>query len=215
MSMNKLGRLLIVDDEVELTTALCDGLTKRGYETTGVTSGKDGLEAIRSGSFDLLLTDLMMPDLDGIALLKAVLEIDPHLVGIIMTGQGTVQTAVEAMQTGAYDYVLKPFKLDKLLRVLNRALEMRRLRLDNIHLRDSLAIYELCQAIAHTLDTDPLPSRTADAVIQQLEAGGVSRELIAKTANRMSELLHTLLRYSSAGTTDPCADCSDPKFEAR
>jgi DNA-binding response OmpR family regulator len=185
MPMHKFGRLLIVDDEIELTTALCDGLKKRGYEATGVTCGNDGLEAIKSGSFDLLLTDLMMPDLNGIALLKTAIEIDPHIIGIIMTGQGTVQTAVEAMRIGAYDYVLKPFKLDKLLPVLTRALEVRRLRLDNVQLRETLAIYELCQAIAHTLDMDTLLNKTAEAVLQQLEADEVSIMLPAKESDEL------------------------------
>ena len=71
----------------------------------------------------------MMPEMDGIALLRAALDIDPDLVGIIMTGQGTIATAVEAMKVGALDYILKPFKLSVILPVLARALAMRQLRL--------------------------------------------------------------------------------------
>ena len=114
----KLGRLLVVDDEVELMTALCQMLTEYGYEAAGFTSGKDALEALKEQDFDLLLADLMMPEMDGITLLRLGLEIDPNLVGIIMTGQGTVQTAVEAMKIGAFDYVLKPFKLQAVLPTL-------------------------------------------------------------------------------------------------
>lgn len=185
MSTHRLGRLLVVDDEVELTTALCDGLIRRGYEAVGVTSGKDALDALKTGSFDLLLTDLMMPDLDGIALLRAALELDPHIIGIIMTGQGTVQTAVEAMKTGSFDYILKPFKLERLLPLLTRAIEVRRLRLDNIQLRETLAIYELCQTIAHTLDMDTLLNKTADAVLQQLEADNLSIMLPTREGNEL------------------------------
>ncbi len=101
----------------------------------GATSADDALDALRAKPFDLLFTDLMMPGMDGIQLLRAALEIDPDLVGIIMTGQGSVPTAVEAMKVGAFDYLLKPFKLQAVLPVLARALEVRRLRVDNRRLR--------------------------------------------------------------------------------
>src|SRR5690349_18925120 len=104
MTKPSLGRLLIVDDEVELTKVLCETLAEQNFEVTAVNSGKDGLKALESGNFDVLLSDLMMPGMDGIQLLREALAIDPQLVGIIMTGQGTVQTAVEAMKLGAFDY---------------------------------------------------------------------------------------------------------------
>ena len=109
MAETKRGRLLIVDDEVELKNALCETLADEGYETVGASSGAEGLKALEKQDFDLLLSDLMMPGMDGIQLLRKALEIDPNLVGIIMTGQGTIPSAVEAMKVGAFDYVLKPF----------------------------------------------------------------------------------------------------------
>src|SRR3990172_2313232 len=127
------SRLLVVDDEVELLTALGETLSREGFEVVGATSGNEALTALREQPpFDLLLTDLMMPGLDGLALLKAALEIDPQLVGVMMTGQGTVQTAVDAMKVGAFDYVLKPFKLSAMLPVLTRAVGARRLRVENL-----------------------------------------------------------------------------------
>lgn len=128
MSELSSGRLLIVDDEVELTAALREMLAEQGYETVGFTSGRDALAAMQARDFDVLLADLMMPEMDGIALLRAALALDPDLVGMIMTGQGTVQTAVDAMKVGAFDYILKPFKLATLLPILARAMEVRRLR---------------------------------------------------------------------------------------
>src|SRR5207247_2384929 len=105
------GRLLVVDDEVSLMVALRDTLRDEGYQVTGVTSGADALAALRLGVYDLLLTDLMMPKMDGVTLLREALAIDQRLVGMVMTGHGSVPTAVEAMKIGAIDYVLKPFKL--------------------------------------------------------------------------------------------------------
>src|SRR6185503_5871253 len=89
-------------------------------------------------TFELLLADLMMPQLDGIALLRAALGIDKDLVGIIMTGQGTVDTAVEAMKVGAHDYIIKPFRLSAILPILNRAISVRRLRIENAKLEQGL-----------------------------------------------------------------------------
>jgi DNA-binding NtrC family response regulator len=129
------GRLLVVDDEVELMRALCDSLREEGYEPTGLPGPGGALDALRDGEFDLLLTDLMMPGTDGIELLRKALEVDPQLVGIIMTGQGTIQTAVEAMKAGAFDYILKPFRMQNILPVLDRAMEVRRLRVENVRLR--------------------------------------------------------------------------------
>jgi PAS domain S-box-containing protein len=174
MSTSKLGRLLIVDDEIELLTALCNILSERGYETAGCTSGRDALEILKEQDFDVLLADLMMPDMDGIALVRAGLEIDPQLVGIIMTGQGTVQTAVEAMKTDALDYILKPFKLQALLPALSRAIDVRRLRMENLQLRETVAIYELSNTIAFTPDVNTILQKTVDAAMQQCEADEAS-----------------------------------------
>src|SRR4051794_8281987 len=103
--------ILIVDDEAEQMRALCNTLRDHGYATAGFTDGQAALAELRGVKFDLLLADLMMPGIDGIALLQAARDIDPDLVGIIMTGEGTIATAVAAMKAGALDYILKPFKL--------------------------------------------------------------------------------------------------------
>jgi len=135
MAQPQRGRLLIVDDESELTKALCEALQERGFAAVGATSGPEGLKLLESRSFDLVLCDLMMPGMDGLQVLRAALEIDPGLVVIIMTGHGSIPTAVEAMRLGAFDYLLKPFELKTMLPVLERALETRRLRVENVRLR--------------------------------------------------------------------------------
>jgi DNA-binding NtrC family response regulator len=99
-------RLLIVDDEAAGVAALRDTLKDYGYEPVGFTSATAALAALRTQRCDLLLTDLRMPEMGGIDLLRAALKIDPDLVGIVMTGQGSIGSAVEAMQSGALDYIL-------------------------------------------------------------------------------------------------------------
>jgi PAS domain S-box-containing protein len=169
-----LGRLLVVDDEAELLAGLCERLAKQGYEATGFSSARQALEALAQQEYDLLLTDVMMPEMDGLALLRAALQANPHIACVMMTGHGTIQTAVEALKLGALDYVLKPFKMQVLLPVVARALEIRRLRLDNLHLRETVAIHELWQAISYTLDLNTLLNRVADAALQQCEGDEAS-----------------------------------------
>ena len=165
-----LGRVLIVDDEIELVTALCDMLTMQGYEAVGHTSAHKALQALQEQDFDLLLSDLMMPEMDGISLLQMALDLDPYLVGIVMTGQGTIQTAVDAMKVGAFDYVLKPFKFETLLPLLRRAQEMRRLRMENSQWRETVAIYELGHVMAHTFDHRTILRKTVEGAMQQVDA---------------------------------------------
>jgi PAS domain S-box-containing protein len=179
------ARLLIVDDEELHMKALCDTLEQEGYATTGVTSGREALEVLRVQEFDLLLTDLMMPDMDGISLLQTALEIDKTLIGIVMTGRGTISTAVDAMKVGAVDYVLKPFKLSTVLPVISRALQVRNLRLENIQLQETLAIYELSMAIAFALDPPTIVRKMAEAVFQQGDARSVSVLVPAPGSNEL------------------------------
>ena len=174
LSNSPVGKIIIVDDEPELKDTLVKALSAQGFEVTGCSSGQQALAELHQKEFDLLLTDLMMPEMDGIALLEAALKVDPHLIGIMMTGQGTIQTAVDAMKVGAFDYVLKPFRLQTVMPVLTRAINTRRLRMENLQLCETVAIYGLCQTISFTLDAQTVLSRLADAALQQSDADEVS-----------------------------------------
>jgi signal transduction histidine kinase/CheY-like chemotaxis protein len=173
MSALPAPRLLVVDDEAPHMQALCSTLEQEGYVTRGFTSGHEATAALRGESFDLLLTDLMMPQIDGISLLRACREIDPDLACIVMTGHGTIATAVDALKAGAIDYVLKPFKVNSILPVLARALAMRGLQLENIQLRESVSIYELARAITHGLEHDEVVERTLAAASRQDDADAI------------------------------------------
>src|SRR5438094_3291032 len=192
MITNRIGKILVVDDEVELKNVLVEALTSQDYETVGFNSGEEALAALRGESFDVLLTDLMMPGMDGIALLRESMQIDPHLVPIMMTGHGTIQTAVDAMKVGAFEYVLKPFRLQTVLPVLTRAMNARHVRLENLQLRETVAIYELAQTIAFTLDPQTVISKLADAALQQTDADQVS--VLLPAAERNNELYVAAVR---------------------
>ena len=174
MTTTQIGKILVVDDEVELKNILVESLTSQGYETSGLISGEKALAALRTEPFDVVLTDMMMPGMDGITLVQEGLQIDPHLVCIMMTGQGTIQTAVDSMKVGAFDYILKPFRLQTLLPLITRAMNVRHMRLENLQLRETLAIYELAQTIALTLDPQTVISKLVDAVLTQTGGDEVS-----------------------------------------
>ena len=203
---NHPARLLIVDDEEALMTALCKTLETQGYAVTGFISSQQALAQLKEQQFDLLLTDLMMPEMDGIALLTAAHEIDRDLAAVVMTGHGTVDTAVQALRGGAADYVLKPFRLNNLLPVLSRALETRRLRTENIQLREAVSIYELSRAITQGLSEDEVAQRTVMAASQQSDAGAVQL-LVATEEGRKLRVAgmwgtHALWRADDRCTVD-------------
>ena len=183
------GRLLVVDDEVELMTALCESLRDEGYDAVGYSDPAAGLAALRDGEFDVLLSDLMMPGTDGIQLLRQGFAADPDLVGIIMTGQGSIQTAVEAMKAGAFDYILKPFRLQQVLPVLDRATEVRRLRRENTRLRRVVQALTFESPRYHLVGASPglrkvlsLIEKVAptDATVLVRGPSGTGKELVAR-----------------------------------
>jgi len=130
-------RLLIVDDDAAQMRALCTTLELEGYPCTGFTAPRQALDSFDPTQYDLVLTDLTMPDMNGIDFLRALRERDPNVIGIVMTGQGTIDTAVAAMKAGALDYILKPFTLRMIVPVLDRAYTVRSLRRENVELRQA------------------------------------------------------------------------------
>jgi signal transduction histidine kinase len=218
------ARLLIVDDEAPLLRALCDTLELEGYAAVGCASATAAIEALRGGRFELLVTDLMMPEMDGISLLRAAHEIDADLAGLIMTGHATIDTAVEAMKAGAYDYLVKPFRLSHVLPVISRALEARRLRRANRELERrilartrelEIANRELeianrdLESFSYSVSHDlRAPLRAVrgycDALIED-HGGDIpaeGRELldrVAAGAARMARLIDDLLSFSRLG----------------
>ena len=130
--------LLIVDDEKGLREAIAERLADHGFVVEQADRGEAALERLSEFAFDILITDLRLPGIDGRQLLEAALERYPDLIAIVITGYGTVKDAVEAIKQGASDFITKPFQFDALLHVLNSALEQRRLRSENAYLRSQL-----------------------------------------------------------------------------
>src|SRR4051812_5678082 len=130
--------LLLVEDEAPLREALAERLVEHGFDVQQADSGERAIEQLAEFAFDIVITDLRLPGLDGTRVLEAALLRYPDIVGIIVTGYGTVKDAVDAIRRGATDFVTKPFQFDELLHALNSALEQRRLKSENAYLRSQL-----------------------------------------------------------------------------
>ena len=130
--------LLIVDDEKALREAVAERLSDHGFVVEQADSGEEALRRLSDFAFDILITDLRLPGIDGRQVLDAALERYPDIVAIVITGYGTVKDAVDAIKQGAADFITKPFQFDALLHVLSSAMEQRRLKSENAYLRSQL-----------------------------------------------------------------------------
>src|SRR5213594_1067388 len=130
--------LLLVEDEAALRLAVAEQLADRGYQVEQVDSGEAAMARLADFAFDVIITDLRLPGVDGSAVVEAAVERYPDIIAIVVTGYGTVKDAVEAIKRGAVDFVSKPFQIDELLHVLDSALEQRRLKSENAYLRAQL-----------------------------------------------------------------------------
>lgn len=131
-------KILITDDDVDLRELLTEAVRNWGYSVSVAKDGDEALRKLRMDRFDIVITDLMMPGMDGLALLKKIKELDRDILVIIITGYATIETAVKAIETGAYDYIAKPFRLDELMIVIKNACERLRLIMQNKALLDEL-----------------------------------------------------------------------------
>ncbi len=118
-------RVLVVDDRPEMAEMIADDLCDRGYEGCAVSSSREALRILRTEHVDALVTDLRMPEVDGLDLLRASRALDPSRPVIMMTAYGTLETAMKASESGVCQYLTKPFRLDVLARLLKHAIELR------------------------------------------------------------------------------------------
>jgi DNA-binding NtrC family response regulator len=184
--------LLLVEDEAPLRAALAERLAEQGFEVAQAETGEHAIEQLAEFAFDIVVTDLRLPGLDGTRVLEAALLRYPDIVGIIVTGYGTVKDAVEAIKRGATDFVTKPFQFDELLHALNSALEKRRLKSENAYLRSQLqerykfegiigrapamrALYQLLETVSNTASTILVTGET-----------GTGKEIVAKAIHHNS-----------------------------
>ncbi|MFZ0388848.1 MAG: response regulator, partial [Calditrichia bacterium] len=131
-------RILIVEDDINTLEGLGEILEQENYQITKAKTGKRALAELKKNSFNLMLIDYLLPDLDGLEVSKTILSQTPELKVIMMTAFGSVKNAVAAMKMGIYDYLTKPIDLDELMIVIKRALKEQQLIHENIDLKDKL-----------------------------------------------------------------------------
>lgn len=182
--MNEL--VLIVDDDPGMTEMLAEVLRHRGFRASRASGGEDGMRAARELHPDVVVTDVRMGAVSGIDLLRSIKTDLPETIVILMTAFGTLESAIEAVREGAYDYVSKPFKAQELLLVIERALESRRIAAENRNLktalREQLGISEIIGRSPKMIDVFKSIARAADSTAAVLIQGetGVGKELVAR-----------------------------------
>jgi len=164
------ARILVVDDERVIREILAEFLSLEGFSVHTVEDGEKALTELRLRPYDLLITDLKMPKLSGLQLLEKIEQERLGVLTVLMTGFGTVETAIEAMKKGAYDYLLKPFKVEEVIHVVERALYRQRLQAENIRLREALTIYKVSEAIALSHEIDKILDVVLRAALDEAKA---------------------------------------------
>lgn len=167
-------RVLVVDDERVIREILSEFLTLEGYVVRAVPDGQSALAELKRRSYDLVISDLKMPAMGGLELLQAIAESKLNVLVVIMTGFGTVETAIDAMKMGAYDYILKPFKVEDVVRIVQRGLDRMKLTHENIRLQEAVTIYRISEAITSSLSLDHILETIVDSTVQELGADVVS-----------------------------------------
>jgi len=183
----KSPRILLVDDDADIRETMVTLLTMNDYSVTSVADGQSAIEEVKKEKFNIVITDLMMPKMTGIDVIKNLKAIDPDLQCIVITGYATVSTAVDAMKAGAYDYLMKPFNGTEVLMLLKRVMELQDLQAENSQLKRTLnqrygyenlignseGIQMVCSLIEKVAETD--------STILILGESGTGKELVART----------------------------------
>jgi two-component system, NtrC family, response regulator HydG len=186
------AQILVVDDDKTMRDACHQILTRQGFQVEQAASARQGLGLLEGRSFDVILLDLVMPDLDGLETLKKIKAVDSDCEVIIITGYGSIPTAVEAMKAGAFHFLSKPFSPDDLRTVLTRALDKRRLNLENIYLRQELTskdgrgtVVFQSESMARIME---MVSRVAgtDSTVLITGESGTGKSIIARQIHQLS-----------------------------
>jgi len=184
--MAKESRILIVDDEIVIRELMADILQDEGFAVTCAPDGKTALELLRQDNmYAVLFTDIMMPEMDGIELIREARRISPGLVPIVMTGYATIETARAAVKEGAYDYVLKPFNLSEIKLAVSNALERSRLTTENARLREITELFNISESIASIRNEERLLDFVLHAVLERLDAARGSLMLMDQDGRQL------------------------------
>ena len=178
-------RILIADDEEDIRDLCARVLSAEGYLVRCVENGLQAVDAARQETFDLLLTDILMPGLGGLEAAQAIQEFAPDIVCVVITGHGTMAMAVEAVKLGFYEFVAKPFTPEELTKAVGHALEREHLRRENVRLKALFPLFELNKAFMSTVDVQALLRQVAEVARQAVRADRAFLALLDAGCNRV------------------------------
>ncbi len=184
---NVAPRVLIVDDEKVIREILADFLSLEGFQVAVAQDGVVALEQLSQTPFDMVISDLKMPNMGGLELLEHIQKEYEDVLTVIMTGFGTVETAIEAMKKGAYDYILKPFKVEEVVHIVQRGFEKQRLISENIRLREIISLHALSEQLQASLSLEEMVESTLSACIKNAKIDLVAFYLRNKETREFEE----------------------------
>jgi PAS domain S-box-containing protein len=179
------GRILVIDDEPYIVRLCIQTLIPQGYAVQGVTSGREAIARLEAESFDLLVVDIKMADMDGLTVLRRGRELDPNLTAVVMTAYVTMDNAVGALHAGARGFVPKPFEPSELILAVSEALEERQKEHERLRLRALLPILEISHALMVEGDMNCIAGRLLEAVVRELGADQASLMLLDEKADEL------------------------------
>lgn len=184
--------ILVIDDDAFMRDACRQSLAKHGHSVTLAKSGREGLSLLEKWSFDLILLDLRMPGEDGLSVLAKIKELDPEAIVVMITGYGSIKTAVQAIKLGAFDFIAKPFTPEELLKLVSRVMRHRCLTIENLYLRQTLKqetrhseIISNSPAMEKVKEMIAMVAPTDSTVLIQGESG-TGKGLVAHTIHEMN-----------------------------
>jgi len=163
-------RILIVDDEEGILDLCLQALSREGYQIWSARNGLEGIELAKKHDFDLVLTDIKMPGMSGLELFQAIQQSNPDIVGIIITGYGSMEAAIQALKLGMDDFLLKPFSLNELKAAVAKALSRKRLEKENERLKALIPLFQLSQTFITVTDLDMLLKQVLQVAAQETAA---------------------------------------------
>jgi len=170
--------LLLAEDDVAVRAMCVRALRRAGFEVTETASGEEAIEQLRHQGFDLLLTDLKMPGMGGLATCRAVRERDDELPIVVMTGYGSMESAIEALKIGVSEFILKPFRPDELVNAVQRSLEKGWLKRENARLNALIPLFDLSRAFMSSVDLSAIPAQVIRIARQETQADRASLMLL-------------------------------------
>src|SRR3989339_1549106 len=165
--MKTKAKILVIDDEQGIREMLSYALSQQGYEIIAAMNGKEGIKKVTEKKFDVVISDIKMPGMDGVTVLGEIKKINPEIEVIMATGYGTMETVIESLRKGAFDYVNKPFNIDEVVIVIEKALE-------KSQFKETIVLYELSKAVFSTIKLEELLKVIIDSTMKVLIADDAS-----------------------------------------